>query len=374
MSSLARRGTRFRLGAAFASSPAAARDPGRIVRADPPGSVPRESPHPRWVRAAATSARDAGAPRRSSWDGWAATVTERDVERALRRVNRRILGGIVEMPKASRCLERNWNWEEATRESLSIASQETRERRGTLIFLHGFSDEAEHWKELAELLVRGVPGGCDLILPRAPSHPFLVGDEERDVTAWFEPRLRQTLAPDESRTSWNCGGIEPAVRWISMLIAEQEARGATPGSVLLAGFSQGAGLAMAVATAETAWTPALGGVLCLRGYLPVRANHAEASTAREPSQHPERVTVPADVRRAPPPALLCHGGRDIVAPREWAQYAARALRARRKEKGAGRNESRVEVLVSEDRGHDLGADEVWRARWWLRSRLERALG
>ena len=373
MSSLARRGTRFRLGAAFASLPAAARDPGRIVRADPPGSVPRESPHPRWVRAAATSARDAGAPRRSSWDGWAATVTERDVERALRRVNRRILGGIVEMPKASRCLERNWNWEEATRESLSIASQETRERRGTLIFLHGFSDEAEHWKELAELLVRGVPGGCDLILPRAPSHPFLVGDEERDVTAWFEPRLRQTLAPDESRTSWNCGGIEPAVRWISMLIAEQEARGATPGSVLLAGFSQGAGLAMAVAAAETAWTPRSEASSASEGTSPSARSTRRRPRRANKTQTPNVSPSPRgfDARRRP---RYCARGGETSWRRGSGRKSPRALRAREKEKGAGRDESRVELLVSEDRGHDLGADEVWRARWWVRSRLERALG
>jgi hypothetical protein len=29
--------------------------------------------------------------------------------------------------------------------------------------------------------------------------------------------------------------------------------------------------------------------------------------------------------------------------------------------------------VCEDRGHELGADDVWRARWWLRSRLERVV-
>ena len=173
-----------------------------------PGSVPRRSPHPRWVRAAATSARDAGAPRRSSWDGWAATVTERDVERALRRVNRHILGGIVEMqgvpvPRAQ--LELGGG---DARVPLHRLAGDAR-APGTLIFLHGFSDEAEHWKELAELLVRGVPGGCDLILPGAPSHPFLVGDESETSPRGSNPgsdRPCPRRVPNLVELRWNRTG------------------------------------------------------------------------------------------------------------------------------------------------------------------------
>ena len=101
-----------------------------------------------------------------------------------------------------------------------------------------------------------------------------------------------------------------------------------------------------------------------------RRRPRRASRAHTPSVSPSPRTF--DARRRP--RYCATGGETSWRPGSGRSTRARALRARRKEKGAGRNESRVEVLVSEDRGHDLGADEVWRARWWLRSRLERALG
>jgi hypothetical protein len=151
-----------------------------------------------------------------------------------------------------------------------------------------------------------MPGGCDVVLPSAPSRRFLIGGREKRITAWFEPRMKQTRGDaaaaaadaaaavdanepsrdgedeatharegrgkDEaayakggevtpSAPSWKCGGIDAAVAWARHLVAEQEARGAAPGSVVLAGFSQGAGLAMAAAAAESAWSPVLGGTL-----------------------------------------------------------------------------------------------------------------
>jgi len=37
--------------------------------------------------------------------------------------------------------------------------------------------------------------------------------------------------------------------------------------------------------------------------------------------------------------------------------------------GGGGAEGKVELVVLEGCGHDLTADDVWRARWWLRHRL-----
>ena len=83
--------------------------------------------------------------------------------------------------------------------------------------------------------------------------------------------------------------------------------------------------------------------------------------------------------------LLCQGGKDPVAPAEWARVAAEKLREQRAARAGAENlegkslaekaeaAGRVELLICEDRGHDLAPDDVWRARWWLRSRLEKAL-
>jgi hypothetical protein len=118
---------------------------------------------------AAATAGDGGD--KASWD-WSSAVSERDVERAVRRINRRIETGVGAIPKDSRCLEDNWTWEEGgahlrvtsstqpastttvAEESTSGSGSGSVKSGGTLIFLHGFGDAAEHWRELTELLVR----------------------------------------------------------------------------------------------------------------------------------------------------------------------------------------------------------------------------
>jgi predicted esterase len=328
--------------------------------------------------------------------GWNGSPSAMDVERAVRRVNRRIQSHVMTLPKRSRCLEEEWRWDEncvswtrttsfhgtgdariakfSERWDRDRASNEDDaglrdgNRRGkyTLIFLHGFCDTAENWREMTEMLVRGVPGGVEVLLPSAPSRLFQIGDAHRDVAAWFEPRMNNTRVAEEfegpgpSNTPWRCGGIDPAIAWTKSLIAEQEKRGAARGSVVLMGFSQGAGLAMAAAASETAWSPALGGVACLRGYLPITKNESDLSLSS---------SAPA----SPPQVLICQGGRDVVAPREWGFAAAEHLRAQRRRHaggGAGASEDDVQVLVSEDMGHELSVDDVWRARWWLRGVFE----
>ena len=185
-------------------------------------------------------------------------MTAKDVDRVLRRVNRRIETGIVAMPATARCLETTWDHPSGHDDDEARVAA-----NATLVFLHGFSDEAEHWREFAELLVSGTPGGCDIVLPGAPVRPFVVGGVHRHVGAWFEPRLNHrsdvewsaVAEPSSSANGngsglagskvWRCGGIEPAVRWVDGLLADLERRGARPGSVILAGFSQGAALPLA---------------------------------------------------------------------------------------------------------------------------------
>ena len=107
-------------------------------------------------------------------------MTAKDVDRVLRRVNRRIETGIVAMPATARCLETTWDHPSGHDDDEARVAA-----NATLVFLHGFSDEAEHWREFAELLVSGTPGGCDIVLPGAPVRPFVVGGVHRHVGAWF---------------------------------------------------------------------------------------------------------------------------------------------------------------------------------------------
>ena len=126
-------------------------------------------------------------------------MTQRDVDRVLRRVNRRIETGVVALPKGSRCLEDDHSWREADVElepdfTAPCAAHQTTHptARGTLVFLHGFGDDAKHWREFTELLVRGIPGGFDVVLPAAPNRKFQIAGEPLEMTAWFEPRMKHT--------------------------------------------------------------------------------------------------------------------------------------------------------------------------------------
>ena len=308
--------------------------------------------------------------------------------RVLRRVNRRIETGIVAMPATARCLETTWDHPSGHDDDEARVAA-----NATLVFLHGFSDEAEHWREFAELLVSGTPGGCDIVLPGAPVRPFVVGGVHRHVGAWFEPRL--TTGATSSGARWlslrrprteteaaspgpRCGvaGGSIAVRWVDGLLRtskgeararERHPRGLQPGRRARARRrrQQGGVAPRAGGRAVPARVPPAprgrhgGGV---RGIGTEEGFFPDAERKKESERRRRRV--------------LCQGGRDEVAPTSWARVAADEMRLARARLGAkspmSSEDSRVELTVCEDRGHELGADDVWRARWWIRSRLERA--
>ena len=334
------------------------------------------------------------------WRAWTAAVTQRDVDRVLRRVNRRIETGVVALPKGSRCLEDDHSWIEAdvALEPDFTAPCKVHETthatpRGTLVFLHGFGDDAGHWREFTELLVRGIPGGFDVVLPAAPNRKFQIAGEAVEATAWFEPRMKHTREggwDDDTDTPrdgspWTCGGIDGAVAWTRRLVDGLiEQRGVAPGSVLVAGFSQGAGLALAAAEDRTSWSPALRGVLSLRGYLPRRGKYIgkEEEGGRLETFGTAKVSGVSPGAK-PPQVLMCHGGDDQVAPRRWAEEAARRLRRDRSrytsdvpDPGAMDEVAscgeRVELMVCEGATHQLTTDDLWRARWWIRGKVEDA--
>ena len=98
-------------------------------------------------------------------------------------------------------------------------------------------------------------------------------------------------------------------------VASDICQALAPGSVVLAGFSQGAGLA--VAAGRRLCGPALGGVLCLRGYLPVTAaddqDVVENENRREGDEDANNIKRGLSGRKlaagaAPPPVLMLQGG------------------------------------------------------------------
>ena len=80
------------------------------------GDVPRIGRNPKSIlRGLAIAQRTVRSTHstRDEWSGWNTVVTQRDVDRVLRRVNRRIETGVVALSKGSRCLEDDHSWREA---------------------------------------------------------------------------------------------------------------------------------------------------------------------------------------------------------------------------------------------------------------------
>ena len=296
------------------------------------------------------------------WRAWTAAVTQRDVDRVLRRVNRRIETGVVALPKGSRCLEDDHSWIEAdvALEPDFTAPCKVHETthatpRGTLVFLHGFGDDAGHWREFTELLVRGIPGGFDVVLPAAPNRKFQIAGQPRRshgvVRAEDEAHARGRMGRRygypagwiavDVRRHRRRGGVDQAAggrldRTTGSRAGERPRRGVQPGRG--AGAGGGGGPHIVVARAGGGTVPA--GVPPTQGEIH-RGEEEEEGGRLEEFGKVSGVSPGAK----PPPVLMCHGGDDQVAPRRWAEEAARRLR---------RDRSRYTSDVTRPRCHGRG--------------------
>ena len=276
-----------------------------------------------------------------------------DVERVLRRINRRVaiavraFDGSTPVP-ATNARARRGSPSTAAMESSSSSSMSP---TSLFVWLHGFADDGgAAWAEFARAVVaRDADDEAtttistliltpDAPLVRAP-RAFNAHEGARDdleVRAWFEPRLRS--APGRRADSWTCDGVDASMDRVREIVDDACAKHAIARDrVVLGGFSQGACLALACAAREMR---DIGGVLAVRGYLPNRI---------------ERRVDDEDALARRPDALILAGGADPLVPVEWSLEAGEFMRAR--------------VVLNEDVGHELCADDIYRARRWLARRF-----
>lgn len=282
----------------------------------------------------ALGARDGGASRlarraETRWLAASASVTTgartadgRDVERAIRRVNRRIgsavgafASGAVAGAGAVTQVGRT-----RTRDAATAAEK-------LFVWLHGYADaDGESWREFCDVIVREGGRTCAVVCPDAPE----VTAEGTGVRAraWFKPRLHVR----RDGRSWTCDGIEESVESVVRLVdAERERLAISRRDVVLGGFSQGACLALACAKSELS---DVGGILAVRGYLPNRSREF------------------ADLK---PSTLILAGGNDPLVPLEWSLEAGRLTGG--------------DVVIRKDMGHELCVEDVYQARLWMRRRF-----
>ena len=264
----------------------------------------------RWMSASASAATGARTP-----DG-------RDVERAIRRVNRRIASAVGAFASGAGA-----GAGAATRGGRERARDEAAGAEKLLVWLHGYADaDGESWREFCDVVVREGGRKCAVVCPDAPER-IAVGTGTR-ARAWFKPRLHVR----RDGRSWTCDGIEDSVESVVKLVdAERERLGISRRDVVLGGFSQGACLALACAKSELS---DVGGILAVRGYLPNRSREF------------------ADLK---PSTLILAGGNDPLVPLEWSLEAGRLTGG--------------DVIIRENMGHELCVEDVYQARLWIRRRF-----
>ena len=143
----------------------------------------------------------------------------------------------------------------------------------TIIFLHGFSDDASGWTNLAHQIQSSskLPY-LKWIFPKAPYH------HESMANAWYAPRSfspipmpKRTVEDgdeDEDVNEDDKDGILKSIYYISELIDKEVEAGTPPERIILGGFSQGCAISLLLGLVSQ-WQGRLGGIVGLSGYLPL---------------------------------------------------------------------------------------------------------
>ncbi|KAK5050931.1 hypothetical protein LTR84_003490 [Exophiala bonariae] len=146
------------------------------------------------------------------------------------------------------------------------------DRSATLIFLHGYGDDAE-----------GIPLGLaqqfqfynkaqylKWVLPNAPRN------QEAMTQAWYIPKaLPNAMKPrvpgeaDEADAADDEEGILKSVAVLDDLVEQEIKSGTPPERILVGGFSQGCAISLVWGLTGRLRNK-VGGVMCLSGYLPLR--------------------------------------------------------------------------------------------------------
>lgn len=169
--------------------------------------------------------------------------------------------------------------------------------RGTVIFMHGLGDTAAGWAQNLREMQSHVPN-VKFVLPTASEMPVTL-NQGMCMTAWHDIKSLSRLSSHEMT------GLDDSRSRIHALI-DEESKHVPTDRIIVAGFSQGAGLAL---YSVYSYPFKLAGAIAMSGYLP----HGE-----------DFETVLLDANKETR-AYLAHGTADMVVALEAGQHAAKAL-------------------------------------------------
>ena len=215
----------------------------------------------------------------------------------------------------------------------TVEQDSDRTADAVVIWLHGLGADGHDFASLPPQL--GMPSGLAIryVFPHAPEMPVTLNMGMR-MRAWYDIVSLDACGQDEA-------GIRRSAAAIDALVAGEIERGVPAERIVLAGFSQGA--AMALFTGLR-YPDRLGGIIALSGYLPL--------TAALPDE-----AAPANRQLE---VFQAHGRHDEVVPYALGHGSAEGLRA------AGYRVDWREYAMA----HQVCLEEVQDIGRWLTGRLQ----
>jgi phospholipase/carboxylesterase len=159
---------------------------------------------------------------------------------------------------------------------------------GSVIWLHGLGADGNDFVPIVPNL--NLPSDLPLrfVFPHAPQRPVTINNGYV-MRAWFDIYSMTTHERIDQK------GIEESMTLLQNLIAKEQQRGIPPNKIVLAGFSQGA--VIALLTGLKFSTP-LAGIIALSGFLP----------------HSEKLMSETNAANYTTPIFVAHGTEDTVVP------------------------------------------------------------
>lgn len=154
--------------------------------------------------------------------------------------------------------------------SLEVIEAQTGDKpAAAILIMHGLGADGRDFVPIAEQLDLSSIGTVRFLFPSAPSIPVTINGGYV-MPAWYDI-LGADLAKREDEA-----GLRRSQASIEALIAHEKARGIAAHRIVLAGFSQGAALALMTGLRHD---ERLGGIAVLSGYLPLADKTAAERSA-----------------------------------------------------------------------------------------------
>lgn len=131
--------------------------------------------------------------------------------------------------------------------------------QAAVVWLHGLGADGNDFVPVAQELARKGMSGVRFVFPHAPRRKITINGG-MEMRAWYD-----IVGADLERGE-DEAGVRESAKIASALVEEQIAGGIEPGSIVLAGFSQGGAIAL---HAALRFPRLLAGVLALSTYLPL---------------------------------------------------------------------------------------------------------